>query len=247
METFLTAAMISAFCFMAVRHIVKNIKAVDTVDSINWLVPAIMLMSALSLAFNLATGEGQIYRMNCIVLSAICVLLPYSSTLFDNRACVRISITVFGLELVGCCMMTLHATGILELPDQRWTSLMSVVLSCILVLHFIYNIYLHLADIRTVMKFSSTWESICLSVDFVYLSIVFIMVILLKYGMASVSVIFLSGLLVALNVRIINTSVFVVMTDHERKIVESMKITHMDPSMGNMGMDKLYESIYELF
>ena len=144
METFLTAAMISAFCFMAVRHIVKNIKAVDTVDSINWLVPAIMLMSALSLAFNLATGEGQIYRMNCIVLSAICVLLPYSSTLFDNRACVRISITVFGLELVGCCMMTLHATGILELPDQRWTSLMSVVLSCILVLHFIYNIYLRL-------------------------------------------------------------------------------------------------------
>lgn len=245
METFLTAAMISAFCFMAVRHIIKNIKTVDTVDSVNWLVPAIMLMSALSLAFNLATGEGQIYRMNCIVVSAICVLLPYSSTLFDNRACVRITIAVFGLELMGCCMMTLHATGILELPDQRWAALMSVVLSCILVLHFIYNIYLHLADIRTVMKFSSTWESICLSVDFVYLSIVFIMMVLLRYGIVSVSVIFLSGLLVALNVRIINTSVFVVMTDHERKIVESMKITHMDPSMGNMGMDKLYESIYE--
>ncbi len=230
---------------MAVRHIVKNIKAVDTVDSINWLVPVIMLMSALSLVCNLATGDGKVYRMNCIVLSAICALLPYSSALFEDKVCIRISIAVIGLELIGCAMMILDATYILELPDQRWSTFMSVALACILTLSFIYNIYLHLADIRTVMKFSSTWESICLSVDFVYLSFVFIMTILLKYGAASVSVIFLSGLLLALNVRIANTSVFVVMTEHERKIVESMKITHMDPSMGNMGMDKLYESIYE--
>lgn len=245
METFLTAAMISAFCFMAVRHIVKNIKAVDTVDSVNWLVPAIMLMSALSLTCNLATGDGKIYRMNCITVFAVCSLLPYSSTLFDDKTCMKIQASVLGMEFLGCVMMILNATGFMKLPEDRWTCLFTVALSCVLALSFMYSIYLHLRDIRAVMKFSSTWESICLSVDFVYLSIVFIMVILLKYGMASVSVIFLSGLLVALNVRIINTSVFVVMTDHERKIVESMKITHLDPSMGNMGMDKLYESIYE--
>ena len=245
METFLTAAMISAFSFMAARHITRNIKSVDAMDRINWLVPAVMICSAFALACNLATEGGKSCRMCCIVMSAVCSLLPYVSSLFTHRVCVRVLAFVILWQLSGCCMMLLSVAGIVRLPSDVDICHMTIALSCMLIIAFIVGVYFHLADIKTVMRFSSTWESICLSVDFVYLAIVFILTVLLQYGFVVVFNVLLSGLLVSLNVRIAGSSVFVLMTEHERKIVESMRITHVEVTGANVGMDRLYEGIYE--
>jgi AraC-like DNA-binding protein len=54
-----------------------------------------------------------------------------------------------------------------------------------------------------------------------------------------------TSIYVALSIRLLNSSAFVIMTDHERRIVESMKISHGDNTQESAGTIMLYKNIYD--
>ena len=132
---------------------------------------------------------------------------------------------------------------------------LSVISCCITVVAYIYGIYIRLRDVKYVMKSCSVWTNVTMSIDSIYLASILLTTIWFGYISASnggdnavcVTAFTIMYLLiyVALSVRILKSSAFIFMTDHERRIIESMKISHVETTHESAGTEMLYKSLYD--
>ena len=139
---------------------------------------------------------------------------------------------------------------------SEWIYLAVLLIACsIIAFTYIYSIYNRLKDVKSVMKTGSVWTNVTLSVDSIYLAIIQVTTMLYaalsvyKIGGGSICisvVTFIYALIyVALTIRILNSSAFVIMTEHERKIIESMKISNVDTMPESAGTVLMYKNLYE--
>lgn len=120
-----------------------------------------------------------------------------------------------------------------------------------------YAVFLtiRVADIKNVMRIGSVWNSVCIIVDIIYMSALIFYswlfaVSVLHLGSASVSLtIIFSVMMISIQMsmlrRLETSSLFVIWTRHERRIVESMKLTTVDMNVESPGVDALYKNIYD--
>ena len=130
-----------------------------------------------------------------------------------------------------------------------------LLLCCVIVLMYIYGIYNRLRDVKSVMKSGSVWTNVTLSVDSIYLAIIqaatmlYTAIATCRVGVHLISTVIVTFIYVliyvALSIRILNSSAFVIMTEHERRIIESMKISNVDTMPESAGTVLLYKNLYE--
>jgi AraC-like DNA-binding protein len=126
---------------------------------------------------------------------------------------------------------------------------MTVFLVLIYVLLFLAGVWFRVREVRAVMQAGTVWAGVSFATETVYVVIVLtevtaLMLVAFRSELAAcASSLLLAGAMTAYGLRIACDSLFVLMKRHERRIVESMKISPVEVS--GMEPDDIYKDIYE--
>lgn len=247
MVIFLMVLMLTCFSFISVMLVYVNRKKHDGHVTIRErYVPHILLMIVLLLFANVMAGSFIASR------TPFCLMLGLLSFHSIGRK-EMILVVAFEILLALYFLICSFSAGFMLRPLCFVIGFLLLLVTCSLL--YVRDVCLRLRELRNVMRMGSVWESLVISVDAVYMVILLTMsfpfcalCLLSGYAVEMTSVIFSILLFlyqIALVVRISRSSVFVLWVDHERKIVESMRLTQLEISGDTPGSDRLYEAIYE--
>lgn len=245
MGIFFTAVLSSALVFLAVSQIVRNLYGpAPHEDNARWM-PLVLIVSICCLLTDLCAGAFVAESISLTVSASLVAVYPMSCSIVPSRWSRWMAVVASVLE-VSCvlCVMVCTHTSLFQIPSDLLSYI--AVISCSLpVIVFVIGIYMRLRDVKVVMRTCSVWTMVCLSVDAVYAVIILMYALLLPVITPWISTILLSSVLIALSIRIRNASVFVLLVSHERRIVESMRLSQTECVSDNPGADVLYDNIYE--
>lgn len=247
MVIFLVVLMLSAFSVIALMQLHANRrKRRAPVERRERYSPFVILLTVLLLLSNIVAESEVYHRMPfCLSLG----LLAFHSILRKEIHIFMIMEILLSLYFLLCVF------------NQRILLPVEIFIIGVIILHitnsflYIRDIYVKLRALKNVMKMGSVWDSLTNSIDAVYMctlssvTLLYYMAIILNGRAAQyVSIIFsflLFLYLLAQAYRVLNSSVFVLWANHERRIVESMKLTHLEMCGETPGNDQLYRTIYD--
>ena len=245
MEIFLTSALFFLLVYLAIKQILKNRNAYEPVDdNAKWL-PCVLLVCAVTMLMDYLLGSTSFDAVYFYLSLAFLPIYPLTSSVIPLSWTGIISIVSISLQAVSIlisvvCRFSFRYT----VPDTLFCYASVAVCSSVAMI-FLASICLRLYDIKMVMRTGSVWSMVCLSVDSLYVISILLVGVALPYLDACSSIVILTMIIIALSLRIRNASVFVIFTDHERKIVESMKVSQVECTCESSGTDQLYNNIYE--
>lgn len=245
MDTILISVLFSVLVFLTLRQIAKNSCSIIPVEVNARLTPKLLVSAAVAVLSALAGGLYVPHYVFFCLTTLTVALYPLTSSVITYSWSRMITAVSISLEILAASvMMVLSLVFNIEVGEAVWVYL-SVALSSAAVLVFLAGIFCHIADTANVMRTASVWNTVCLYVDTVYSLILLLFTVFLLIFNIYVMLLLQISLVVALCMRIRNSSEFVIMTDHERRIVESMRVSQTEYSGETPGTDQLYINIYE--
>ncbi len=244
MGVFLSSVLFSVFVYLSVTQIVRNLNPPEPhEDNAKWL-PLVLIALLLGLLLDLCSA-GRPEMISLMISIALTAVFPSSCSMVPDAWSRVLAMSSSGLQVV-LSAVALIGDGLYEFRMSACVlSVISSLMCCIPAVLLVAGVYRRIRDIKVVMRTGSVWTMLCLSVDTVYGIVILIYAVLIPVMKAWISVILLSSVLVALCIRIRNNSVFVLMTSHERRIIESMRLSQAEYIGENQGADILYDNIYE--
>jgi AraC-like DNA-binding protein len=245
MGIFITILLSVAFIFLSIKQILRNQYGPELIDEKVRLAPMAILSTSAGLLANLCVGGIVISRITLHLSLCLFPLYFMSLSMIPARWATISAIAASSLEIAMSVAAILNVFFFHVHAGPEIFLYLTISVNCLAAFFFLYAVYRRIADLRLVMRTGTVWSMINLSVDSVYM--VFLLLISLAATFASelVTALLQGSLIVALSIRFINSSVFVILTDHERRIVESMKLSHVDYTCDNPGINRLYDNIYE--
>lgn len=245
MGIFFTSVLTLTFIFLSVRQIVRNMYGMDPVEVKTKLAPVVLFSMIAGLLSNLCAGGIVYERIPMFLMPGYSALYLISLSFIPDRWRRIAVIAAVSLECVGsCAVVACLRVFHVPVPSVCMQALCNAV-SILVSLVFLFGIYRRLADIKLVMRIGSVWNVVCICVDVVYVVLGLLIALLFPFLHVFVIILLMASVAVALCVRIVNSSVFVLLVNHERRIVESMKISNVEYLSENPGTDLLYDNIYE--
>ena len=126
--------------------------------------------------------------------------------------------------------------------------------SVVLVLLHCFALCWRIRDVRAVMRAGTVWQCLSLSVDSLYVMMVTMNIVLyvlldtmlhdVEWHTLAITAI-LAAVTFAFGHRVINDSLFILFARHERRIVESMKISHVEVANDAAKEGGLYRDVYD--
>ena len=244
------------FILLAVKQFLSNRRVIHPDPEKTDIIPYIGVSAFLNLIIRaMNTGASASGLVFSVMLGVISIFLVSVSFLQFKGAVRKYVWVAIILQILSGVWNLLCVTGITrDLGDMVYLTL-CVMLSLSMCVVYVYGLYCRLIDVRSVMRSGSVWANVTMAVDSVYALIIMGMAVgyLLAILWASpdnpyVAYVFTTvyaSIYIALSVRMLDASVFVFMTDHERKIIESMKISHVDNVQENDGVALLYKNLYD--
>jgi AraC-like DNA-binding protein len=219
--------------------------------------PYVILSTFILIVASICVAESRSIRMPFIFLNAAVemILISISTLSFDQVKYVLISL--IGLDLLVAVGLVLEAFHLLPPLPSKCFMIACPVLVAVLFVVYIIGIWRHLRNLKSLLRGGGAWANVNLCVDSIYILLpaIYTMLYITVLNMASkesvlVGVIFSAlyfSLIVALILRMRNESLFVCWKDHERVIVESMRVTHIDNGHDTeaSGTTLLYKGIYD--
>lgn len=252
MESFIPAIIVMLSLSVAAFQVVRNYKYKELTERRHrLLVIVLMVFSALVVADLASGGNGLGVR---IVFDLTMVMLPMmllSSSVWSMSKCLNI---VRSFVAIMVLTTLYHLLCLLSLckgvdTDVYWWGVLG--LSLLHVSLFLLGIWYRVRAVRSVMQAGTVWASLSFVVDTIYMVVLLAELLVLMFaGMDSDFVVYmicllLAGMLAAHGVRICSDSLFVLYHRHERRIVESMKISSVESGTNTQREDSLYKDIYD--
>ena len=256
MNIVLTTITSLMFILLAVKQFLSNRRVIHPDPEKTDIIPYIGGSAFLNLVFrSMSAGPSASGLVFSVLLGVVSIFLVSVSFLQFKGVVRKYVWTAISVQLMSGVWNLLCMAGIADDIGDVIYQTLCVVLCLTMCAVYIYGIYCRLIDVRSVMRSGSVWANVTMAVDSVYAVIIMGMTVI--YLLATVwtgtgnpyvgyvfAVVYAS-LYIALSVRMLDASVFVFMTDHERKIIESMKISHIDNVQDNDGVALLYKNLYE--
>ena len=250
MEIFVVAALASGIIALAGLLLARNIryKALATLNrsyaSVSMLVLAFLLIC------DLLAGKGVCYRMPVdLVLSLVPMsMLP---NVFMTHAQKRVAVTLsLTLSLFLSIYYILCFAGLCPVPDLFCLRFISVAAAVAYVIGITWILWHKLYSISALMQTGTVWTVLCLSIDAIYSEVLLVLIVVYS---ASVSVpavcividILMVMMLFALGLRMAEDSVLVLFRKHERRIVESMRMSPVESQSSAPGEENVYKELFE--
>ena len=209
----------------------------------------VMFTLAALLVSDLLAGEGVFHRLPVDLALAV-IPMTLLSGIFISQSQKKAVMTVFA---VFSGMLALYymlcVFGLCKVPLIYELRIIILSEACLYFIMSIWVIWGHLRNIHTLMQSGSVWTVLCLSVDVIYASVLQLLMVIcsvtVHVPLLCVLVAFLMvAMLSALGCRMIMDSVFVLFRRHERRIVESMRISPVEPVPSNPGEDNVYKELF---
>lgn len=256
MNVIISLAAVVSFLSLAVFYVLKNQRTESYVSDRARLMPRLLCLFAILISSGMICGDGSLTRMlsdivfAVVTMQMLAVSLTAPSAAYKNINLISCVMILFSIYYILCALRVLPM-----LPDRLF--LMFADLICVmLLLQFLWSIWSRLRDVKAVVQSGNVWSFVCLCVDSVHYLIVpaviismSCLVMLFPHAMhvfVALAVLCLIAEVIALSLRVSYDSVFVLLHDHERIIVESMKISHMDVAATTDPKDgDVYKDLYE--
>lgn len=256
MNAIISLAAVVSFLSLAVFHVLKNRRSESYVSDRARLMPRILCLAAIMISCGILCDDGLLARMLSDMVLAVTAILMLvvslvpPSTVYKNVYVISCMMLMFSIYYLLCVFR------VLPMLSERFF-LMSAFCVCVMaLLQFLWSIWRRLRDVKTVVQSGNVWSFVCLCVDSVHvillpmvLLVLISLIILFPHAMhvfITLAVLCLIMEVAALSLRVSYDSVFVLLHDHERIIVESMKISHMDATAGHDSKDNdVYKELYE--
>lgn len=197
------------------------------------------------------SGDMSI-RMVFYLLLTLMPLFLISSTVYVSRTVNILSIAVMALQLILLVFNWMCRFGrMFPIRSSLYISA-SLVVVVFLALFYMCRFGMKVYDVHSVLQNSSGWSWLCLGVDFFYLLSLLGITLLYVYfsddspGSAScLAAVFLGLMAASLALRAACGAVFVLCPKHERRIVESMKISRLEVPNDSSRKDTVYKEVYD--
>ena len=202
------------------------------------------LVAATSVVFtDLMTGEPDlILRLPFDMMTSLFPIMVITTSLWDEKIAHGLSKVLSGLVLMLAVFNLSCIAGVFSVfPADHFISLSGFLL-ILMCLSFLFAISLRMRS------------SICLTMDVIYLLAVVIYVTALLVA-ASISYTYaqvtsalvaplMAGEIAALGLRVVYDSNFLIWRRHERRIIESMKISQTEVAQDSSKINAIYKDIY---
>lgn len=245
MSVILTTLLFSVLCFFALKQIAKNQTGPENKEEEAKWAPFVMLATALALICNLSQGAQASDAIPFYLSMTLASLYPLISSVVPPQWSKTMVVVLIVAEILAA-LLTLTAKVFFgyEFRPEIFQCMARLV-CCIVAFIFISSVYYRISDMKNVMKSGSVWTVVCTYVDAVYVMVFLLTALSMSVFNVYVVTCLMTLLVVALGLRIMNSSVFVVFTRHERRIIESMKVSQTEFVGESPGTMSLYNNIYE--
>lgn len=235
---------------VATFQVIRNIRYRELAERKHRLTALLLYLEAFMVMCDLwSGGQGLGMRLASDVLLVLIPLSVLSSSLWSVSRGLKVVYAAGGVMAMFSMYHILCSFGLSrQLPPAavRW---LTVSLVLVYVVLFLLGVWYRVREVRAVMQAGTVWAGISFTVETVHVVIVMteVMVLMSVPGpsglICSVVTLLLGGAVTASGLRIACDSLFVFMKRHERRIVESMKISPVE--VAGMEPDDVYKDIYE--
>ena len=256
MMTIVSVTVVVSILFLAVLQAIKNIKNSRVVDVKAKAMPRLLSLLAIMFSCGMICGAGLPFRLlsDMTVAVAAMSVLTISIRKHDRKG--KVSRSIIVLLVLITAYYLLCSIGVLPVLSEKWFLVFADVIALAAAISFICMIWRRLRDVKAVLRSGNSWSFVMLCVDAVHAFVPILILLLLhtiyvvfpdnSFLIVSVAVILLLLELIAIAIRISFDSVFVLMHDHERVIVESMKLSYMEMSANPENRaGEQYKELYE--
>ena len=256
MVTILSVSVIITLVSLAAFQAFKNYRTSGYVDVRSATMPRLLCALAILFCCGMLCGQSHGGRLLCDTMVAV---VSTSSMVLSVRPSGRMPFHIGSIPVLiplVSIYYILCAAGLLTIFPASFFLMFAGVVAVFHSGLFLWMLWWRLRDIKSVMKSGNVWSFVTLCVDVVYIlsPIMIIYVLYPIYVMCAeifdiallVAVLLLILEVVAVSMRVSYDSAFVILHDHERVIVESMKISHMEMSSpSDPKGEEQYKELYE--
>ena len=250
------ATLIILLLSSALFQIFKNRRNSGYVDVRSSMMPRVFSALAAMFCCSMVCGSPDPCRLLSDCMIAVTSVIPM---VISIRPAGRLPFSCAGIPVIIPIMSLYYllcAFGFVKMPVTSFFMAFSVFIVIFSAGLFIWMLWRKLRDVKSVMKSGNSWAFVTVCVDFIYVvsPLLVIAVLYLVQTMfpeafsfaLTVSVLLIILEVVSVAVRISYDSAFVILHDHERVIVESMKIANMDvPGSSDLKGESMYKELYE--
>lgn len=249
MDIFLTAVLIVSYLAVAVFLLLRNVRCEHLSGVRLRLASAMSVLSVAVFVSDLAAGPGVGIRLVLDITISLVPINLLNSTLWKLRDTFAWIALIAVLQFMQVVMYVLAAAGVVDIGDSVWAFDMAALPVCLSVLLFLYGLWRRIRSVKDVMKSATVWACLTLSVEVIYLLASCLGYMLIPHARSlhilPLLSLMLAGGWIAAGVRMGCDSAFVFLSRHERRIVESMKISHVEVSQAEASATDIYKELYE--
>ena len=226
MDIFLTAVLSVSYLAVAVFLLLRNVRCEHLSGVRLRLASAMSVLSVAVFVSDLAAGPGVGIRLVLDITMSLVPINLLNATLWKLRDTFAWIALIAVLQFMQVVMYVLAAAGVVDIGDSVWAFDMAALPVCLSVLLFLYGLWRRIRSVKDVMKSATVWACLTLSVEVIYLLASCLEYMLIPHAMGC-------------------DSAFVFLSRHERRIVESMKISHVEVSQAEASATDIYKELYE--
>lgn len=250
MVIFLVAAVVTAVLFLAGVLLARNLryKALATFGRTYGAVA--LAVCAFLMICDLIVGNGVIHRVPVDVMITLVSLSALTNTFMSSSRKKAVVVGAVAVSVLFSLYYILCASGVFCPVGQKVMGIIAFAIALIWLALYAWSVTTRLRRIHDLMQSGTVWTVLCLAVDSLYaVGLVFVMGFYSAFSECCwacvVSFMLLTINMAALGVRIACDSVFAIFQRHERRIVESMRISPVESSSVSPGHENMYKELYD--
>ena len=239
----------------AVCQVVRNVRYREMADEKTRILPWLLASVMVTVACDIGASGDVCPRLLLDLSLGLLSVSVLTSSLWPFDKGLKAMVAVLSVQCVLDCYYIMCAIGIMTMVSVEVIIAMVILSLAMICIQIISGIWCRVRSVRAVMKSGTVWVGLCLCVDIVYVAALLTeLLVYCTYGVlagsfsglpATVMVLLYASSLVAMSFRIICDSAFVLLHRHERRIVESLKVSQIEVSGDSGKDDYLYREIYD--
>lgn len=255
MGVFLAIFMMMTTVSVALSVMVRIWKNKTSRNDSNRFVVGLMSLSSLLMLCDVSFGGDSVeFRLPLDMVVSILPMLAATSSIIDDDSAMRAGKILLAPAALLILSYIFQGSGLIPVMQSVRYVVIAGAVAILTCLIFMMSMSYKLRSVNYVMSCGNVWSYATLSVDTLYLLFLLIDMLFLMLSLcvsiafARIASMIVSVLLVfqlaALGMRFSLDSLFVMWQSHERRIVESMKMSQADIAQASPKANELYGEIY---
>ena len=249
--TLVITIMIMATVFVTVRHFRRK----EMSDRRSRYAPFVMWFCVLLIAADALVGDDAVTRLPSNLIFSLSSMLILTSPFWEDNDTLLTIISLLAVQSALFLYHVMASAGLFPLLPLLWYVRLTCFAATVLAIIYMVAVHLRIREVRLVIRHGNVWSCLCMMVDMIYLLFIMIYAFLFSLGttfshgtsfvFSNLISLFLALECAALGFRVGEESVFVLCSRHERRIAESMKISHVEVTTDMTKINEVYRTIYE--